>query len=446
MTKRECYKVNKEISDNCFDEKTLKKEGHKTLRKRIYVYIGIAIFVILLNILAWSSNEFCDAYISYVFPIWVNTYGRFTGIFHFSVGEWLIAAGLLLIASAVFFALLLSFFKIKDILLKYLHSAAHSHEINKDSGENKIFYKFCKRFYCFFVWVLLIVCLIMTLNCLILYHASPFSEKYFESEKAEYELVDVLRLRNEIVERCNELSEQMDRDAEGRVAYPGSILADGSASDMQDKAVEAMQNLGRGISLGEQAEKLRAYSGLDGYYPRPKAMYFSDFMCQQHMQGYYFPFSMEANYNDVMYVMNKPFTMCHELAHLRGYIFEDEANFIGYLACVQSDDIYFQYSGYLCAFSYLENDLYKAMSAAPAAFEQAVSQVKPVQVKDQVYSDNIFVEQAEWDRINVEAVIPTETVDKAADAFIDTNLKINGVEDGALSYNRMVRLLMQYYY
>ena len=46
------------------------------------------------------------------------------------------------------------------------------------------------------------------------------------------------------------------------------------------------------------------------------------------IDGLYFPFSMEANYNDTMSIMNKPFTMCHELAHTHGYIFEDEANFL----------------------------------------------------------------------------------------------------------------------
>jgi hypothetical protein len=239
-----------------------------------------------------------------------------------------------------------------------------------------------------------------------------------------------------VVEKCNELSAQMNRDAQGRVDYPGSILSDGKESDMQDKAVEAMKNLGAEYPA----------MNINGYFPRPKAMYFSDFMCQQHMQGYYFPFSMEANYNDVMYVLNKPFTMCHELAHLKGYIYEDEANFIGYLACIGSDDIYFQYSGYLSAFSYLENDLYKAKHTAPSAFAQAEAKNPLTNVLTQVYADNIFVEQTEWDRIEDSAILDTETVDKAADVFIDANLKVNGVEDGALSYNRMVELLMQYYY
>jgi hypothetical protein len=288
----------------------------------------------------------------------------------------------------------------------------------------------CRKFYVFFAWVILAVCLIMTLNCFILYHATPLSEKYFGGQNADdYTLSDVISLRNMVVEKCNELSTQINRNEQGKVDYTGSSLDNGDISDMQDKAVETMKNL-----------------GMKGYLPRPKALVFSDFMCQQHMQGYYFPFSMEANYNDVMYVMNKPFTMCHELAHLKGYIYEDEANFIGYLACIESDDIYFQYSGYLCAYSYLENDLIKAKKTAPSAFEQAVSEQSLSAVDGQVYEDNIFVEQAEWERIEGSALIPTETVDKAADTFIDANLKINGVEDGALSYNRMVELLMLYYY
>jgi hypothetical protein len=357
---------------------------------------------VFLNILSWFSAAFCDAYISHIFPIWVNTYGRLTGLVDFSVGEWLIVAGVLLVVCALVL--------IPGLFMEKLRNV-------------------CRRFYIFFAWVVLAVCVIMTLNCFILYHATPLSEKYFNDRNAEdYALSDVISLRNMIVEKCNELSMQMNRDEQGRIAYPGSILDNGTFSDMQDKAVEAMKNL-----------------GMNGYFPRPKALVFSDFMCQQYMQGYYFPFSMEANYNDVMYVMNKPFTMCHELAHLKGYIYEDEANFIGYLACIETDDIYFQYSGYLCAYSYLENDLIKAKKTAPSAFEQAVSEQSLSTVDRQVYEDNIFVEQSEWERIEDSALIPTETVDKAADTFIDANLKINGVEDGALSYNRMVELLILYY-
>ena len=187
------------------------------------------------------------------------------------------------------------------------------------------------------------------------------------------------------------------------------------------------------------------YDQLDGYYPRPKALLSSDFMCQQYMCGYYFPFSMEANYNDVMYILNIPSTMCHELAHLRGFIYEDEANFIAYLACVESDDTFFQYAGYLSVLVYLYNDLYHAYQADPAGFEQAAGLMPPLAVTEQVWEDDTFVMQEEWDRINGKALVDTELVDEVSDIFIDTNLKVNGVSDGSVSYSRVVRLLLQYY-
>ena len=71
--------------------------------------------------------------------------------------------------------------------------------------------------------------------------------------------------------------------------------------------------------------------------------------------------------------------------------------------------------------------------------------IPPVVVEAQVWTDNIFVTQEEWDRINAKALIDTEVVDKAADVFIDTNLKVNGIADGKVSYSRVVRLLLQYY-
>ena len=163
------------------------------------------------------------------------------------------------------------------------------------------------------------------------------------------------------------------------------------------------------------------------------------------MAGYYFPFSMEANINQVMELMNRPSAMCHELAHLRGYIFEDEANFISYLACIQSGDDTFVYSGYLSVLYYVYRDVEKALKQDPTILQQCSEELKPVGVKEIVWQDAVFVSEEEWDRINGKALIDTETVDKASDVFIDTNLKVNGVADGSISYSRVVLLLLQYY-
>lgn len=380
------------------------------LKKRHKIFLGTAALVLLLNLLAWGSRDFSDIYIAYVFPLWVNTYGRFTGMFPFSVGECLIVVGILLAAAAVCTGLIF---------------AIH----HKPSR----FRDFARGFFAFLSWFLLVLWLVMTLNCVILYHASTFSARYFGEDAGGYTLEELIALRNNVAERCNALSGAVERSADGSIHYPGSVDAAGNAVDMNDKSREVMRQLGA------------FYAQLDGYYPRPKPLRSSDFMCQQYMQGYYFPFSMEANYNDVMTVMNKPSTMCHELAHLRGYIYEDEASFISYLACIQSDDIYFQYSGYLSVLNYLENDLYQAKRVSPEAYVRAGGEDALVEILPAVWEDNIFVEESEWARIHEKSLFDTETVEEVTDTFLDTTLKIHGVADGTISYGRVVTLLLQYY-
>ncbi|MCM1091273.1 MAG: DUF3810 domain-containing protein [Butyrivibrio sp.] len=377
--------------------------------KAVVSYMGIAGLAVLLNLLAWCSTAFCDAYIAKIFPIWVNTYGRLTGLVPWSVGEWLLIAGILLAAGAVVLGLPSVWRKLRG----------HSF--------------FAKKYLIFCAWVLVVVCLVMTLNCFMLYHASTFSEKYMGGAEREYSVEELLQVRNMVAEQCNRLSGEVVRDEQGYIVYSGSVSAEGAEIDMLDKAREEMR------ALGEE------YAQLQGYYPRPKPIFFSDFMCQQYMLGWYFPFSMEANYNYVAYVMNQPSSLCHELAHLKGFIYEDEANFISYLACVRSEDIYFQYSGYLSVLGYLERDMRAAAEQSPNAFAAACEAQELVELLDIVYLDDVFVTDEEWERIEGKALLDTETVDNATDIFVDSTLKANGVADGKISYHRVVSLLLEYY-
>ena len=263
-------------------------ESKKKVKKSRLIYISIVIVLLLLQVIAWNSRSFSDAYIAYIFPSWVNTYGRITGSFPFSVGEWMIVAGIAVVISAALLG-------ISMIFPGRRHSAKYCRGV--------------KRYFRFFAWVLLFVFAIMTLNCTMIYHGSTFSEKYFGEEEGQQDVTlqerteELLRIYNDIASHCNALCMEMERDDSGAVVYSGGVDSKGNAVDMAGKAIDAMQNLGK------------SYDQLDGYYPRPKAMFFSDFMCQMYMCGYYFPFSMEANYNDVMSIMKKPATMCHELFH-----------------------------------------------------------------------------------------------------------------------------------
>ena len=87
-------------------------------------------------------------------------------------------------------------------------------------------------------------------------------------------------------------------------------------------------------------------------------MILSEVLSYQGLTGIYLPFTVEANYNGDMPAYDKPFTVCHELSHLRGFMEEQEANFIAFLACIGSERTDFQYSGYLSGWVYCMNALY----------------------------------------------------------------------------------------
>lgn len=368
----------------------------------------IILICVLLNFVAWKSAAFSDFYVKNIFPAITSLYGRLTSVFPFSVGEIMLVFIVLFVLFSVIFVLVHSCFLI------YGNSAA---SVGKRYFKaQKVFERISNALYKISPVLMAIICTVMTLNCFILYHTSKI-QLFSGADSTECDIQQLAELRDYVVKKCNELAKEVPHDENGNVIYEG---------DMQKTAIAAMSNISD------------RFPRLGGYYVTPKALYFSDFMSQQYMQGYYFPFSMEANYNDTMSIMNKPFTMCHELAHTHGYIYEDEANFLGFLACISSDDPVFQYSGYLGVLNYINNDFYNAVSKA-----EYNSHVK---ISARVKYDNQFMTDEAWIKVEEKAVVKTETVKKAAETFIDTNLKVNGVSSGKCSYSHVVALIMDYYY
>lgn len=370
-----------------------------------YGIIGsIWVVIILINILAWNSTAFCDWYIANIFPICVGCYGRLTSLFPFSVGE------MMLIIAVVLIVLLL-FIGIGAGICKIVYIA---------KGNRKKKLPVWMRGYSFAVLIIFTcVGIVMTSNCFVLYHGSTFPEKYMEKTlDKKYKLSELADLRNMVVSECNRLSKLVERDEHGNIIYSGNI---------EEQAVKEMKRLGE------------TYPQLSGFYPDPKGFTFSGFFSQQKMMGYYFPFSMEANYNTKMYVTNMPSTICHELSHVKGFIQEDEANFISYLACVGSENVFFQYSGYLSVLYYLDNDYYEAIDENKAIYK---SQVR---ISSQVRKDKVFLTPEAWEEVEKKAVVSTKTVSKVSQKIVETNLTLNGVEDGTVSYGRVVELLLEYY-
>lgn len=244
--------------------------------------------------------------------------------------------------------------------------------------------------------------LVYTLNCGINYYRKPFSSYLDLDLKKSSE--------EELKSLCRFLTSQVNAKAEERAAGAGEFSA--------KAGVWAMEKLG-----GQ-------YPQLSGFYPEPKAVACSRILSVQQLCGIYSPFTIEANYNQEMTPYNIPHTICHELSHLKGFMREDEANFIGFLACVGAEDPDWEYSGYLTGWVYAGNALYKVDSNA---YWELHGQLAP-SVQQDLRDNNVF-----WDRFDTK-------VAEAATKVNDSYLKANSQSDGVKSYGRMVDLMLAYYH
>ncbi|WP_276502628.1 DUF3810 domain-containing protein [Terrimonas pollutisoli] len=96
-------------------------------------------------------------------------------------------------------------------------------------------------------------------------------------------------------------------------------------------------------------------------------------------QGYYNPFSGEAQVNTTVPRFLEPFITTHEIAHQLGYGKENEANFVAFLACKNHPSPVFKYSMYFDIYNYAINELHKRDSTKARSY---LRQLHPQALKD----------------------------------------------------------------
>lgn len=106
------------------------------------------------------------------------------------------------------------------------------------------------------------------------------------------------------------------------------------------------------------------HSRLRGLSAKPSI--YGYFMQYLGIQGYYNPFTGEAQVNRFLPSYMLPFVVCHEMAHQSGIGAEDDANLLSYALCVSSNDKDFAYSGYFNIWLYTHNRLRLTDSAKAA--------------------------------------------------------------------------------
>lgn len=342
---------------------------------------------VFLSIAARKLPGFAQWYSAHLYPLWVGSIGRLMGYLPFSGSEMLLY--ILLICAVLWFVRLMRGYR-KEV--KGNNGKAPADVLS--GGWNLIL-------------LVSVLFFLYVANCGINYQRNSFSESS-GIQAEEYTVEELKEVCQWLTRKVAAYSDTVERGEDG-----GMILE----LPLGENAIAAMGELGE------------EYPELAGYYPKPKKLVNSWILSIQDLSGVYSPFTIEANYNGDMQDYNIPFTACHELSHLRGFMQEQEANFIAFLACSGSEEEAFAYSGYLMGWIHCMNVLYRADYDV---WEEVRSQLPPEAEAD------LRLNSEFWARYD-------GRIAEVSNRVNDTYLKANGQADGVKSYNRMVDLIVAYY-
>lgn len=326
-------------------------------------------------------------YSTRIYPLLAGTFGRIAAMVPWSLAQWLVILG----------PLLLLLYIVRQIRAIVKTPAKRGDRILRLAST-----LLCIAGVGYFAFVAL---------CGLNYHREPFAT--VSGLPVRPSSAQELRLLSEdLAQRANGLRDELDEDAEGVMA-----LSDG---DMRALAVQ-VQNAYQAVA-GE-------YETLSGYTAKPKPVLFSKAMSYLDITGVYTFFTFEPNVNVDAPHFWIPSTMAHELAHFKGYMREDEANFIAYLVCSASGNRELDYSGVILALVHSSNALY---SADKDQYWAVMETLSPGVKRD------LAANSAYWQSFEGPVA---EVSSRVNDAY----LKSNRQESGVKSYGRMVDLLLAEY-
>ena len=216
------------------------------------------------------------------------------------------------------------------------------------------------------------------------------------------------------------------------------------ANDCLEKSIALREDLDENKNKVFHFERYQFYQNLPSflnlnisslqYAETPKSSLkkyslYSLFMRYFGISGYFNPFTSEAQVTRLTPSTSMPFSMAHEQAHQMGYATEYEANFIGYLTCIQSKDKALAYSANFKALNYVLREIYPRDSAF---VYQKLNEFSPGMQRD--YEAEKEFNEKYRGRSN-----------EMFSAMNHLYLKANNQKEGIESYNRFVELLVGYY-
>lgn len=172
----------------------------------------------------------------------------------------------------------------------------------------------------------------------------------------------------------------------------------------------------------------RVFPDLEYQPQSTKQSLFSYPLTYMGFSGYLNPLTNESQVNGRIPLYKFPTTTSHEIAHQLGYAAENEANFIGFMAASNNDDLYIKYCGYTFGLSFCLKEIYKRDKCL---FEDAVADVNKGILKN--YEESRKFWEAHEN--------PFEPFFKL---FYGNFLKVNNQPKGMETYSYVVALLVNY--
>ena len=407
-----------------------KKRPKKNMRRTCLFALLLDLLAIAANQLAVRSSAFANAYSHYVYRVLSLSIGSVTGLLPFSVVELLLYATILF----VLFDFVKQLRRTIRAGVECFHPApaaqpqsddvSPAFPAHADAARPTHLRAAARPLRHFLGHLFLILSTLLVLYvflCGINYHRTSFSQEAglsvtLDEHGTVYDEADLIALCDYLVTEINDTEAQLD------------VSCIGQTMETPKPSAAWLWHAGR---TGQRAmEKLgQRYSRLSGHYPFPKPILNTWLLSVQQTTGVYSPFTVEANYNRDIAYYDIPFTICHELSHLRGYMQEEEANFIGVLATIGADDLYFNYSGYVSAWVYAGNALARVDSTA---FATLYSRINARTRQDMLYNN------AYWQQFEGK---PAEAHEQLNDAY----LKIQGQATGVRSYGHVTDLMLEYF-
>lgn len=229
--------------------------------------------------------------------------------------------------------------------------------------------------------------------------------------EADYNTEQLMAVTNKLIEKTNILHFKITKNDTLKVDIPYS----------KNKILKMAADGYKGLK--EEFPHL-------AYHPQSvKKSLFSYPLTYMGFSGYLNPMTNEAQVDGLIPVYKFPTTASHEIAHQLGYAAENEANFIGCLAAINNDDIYFEYAGYAFALRFCLNEIYKRDEAL---YDKTVAHV------NKGVLENYKEVRTFWESYQN----PAEPVFKKT---YSSYLKANKQDKGMESYSYVVALFVNYF-